>query len=220
VVVVCLFLLIAPFAVLGWILYSSSQDSGSPVLGNRYEGDLNPAITTENMEQVKSAVAALPGVESAEVTMPTATLRVYADIADDADSVAAYETAIQMYDAVTAILNPDVYFSQHDDMKMYDLELHVTNHPEEDNPDNYVYVVAVKNSSMSGLRGQLLSEAVNAGLAESLRQDVLDREAAEAAEAASTASPEGGEVEITSEELPAGEEGTESTEEQSSTEGQ
>jgi len=63
---------------------------------------------------------------------------------------------------------------------------------------------------------------VNAELAAGLRQDVLDREAAEAAEAAATAAPEGGEVEITSEEMPAGEEGSGETTggEAQSTEGQ
>lgn len=32
---ICLILVLAPFVVLGWILFSSSMDTGTPVLGNR-----------------------------------------------------------------------------------------------------------------------------------------------------------------------------------------
>ena len=38
------------------------MDSHSPVLGNRYENDLNPAITKDQLKQVDEAVGKLDGV--------------------------------------------------------------------------------------------------------------------------------------------------------------
>ena len=40
-------LFITPFVILGYILLSAAGDTGKPILGNRYEGDLNPAIAED-----------------------------------------------------------------------------------------------------------------------------------------------------------------------------
>lgn len=222
---ICLILLVTPPAVLGWILYSSQQDTGKPVLGNRYEGDLDPAITMDQMTAIENGVAALEGIEAYRVEMPTATLRVYADIADDAGSDAASSKADEIYGVITGILDPSVYFTQADGKKMYDVEIHVYNHPKstETDDDGFVYLIKSKSSSMSEPRSQTVSQPVNAELAQKLRdqtaQRIAEEEAAKAAaeaeaqaqaEAEAQAAEEGGEApaeEAPAEEAPAEGEG-------------
>jgi hypothetical protein len=152
----CLIIIIAPFAVLGWIIYSAMQDQGMPVIGNRYDGDLDPAITRSMLEQVESTVKNVPGIEKAFTSMPTATLRVYADIADDANVEAASAKANEIYAAVASVLDPNVYFTQTGTKKMYDLEIHVYNQ-NKDEDNNFVYVIETLTSSMEQPVVQLVS---------------------------------------------------------------
>ena len=58
---VCLILILAPAIYFGWMLASTYMDSHSPVLGSRYENDLNPAITKDQPAATRSGSAlALP----------------------------------------------------------------------------------------------------------------------------------------------------------------
>jgi flagellar basal body-associated protein FliL len=209
---VCLILVLAPFVVLGWILFSSSLDTGTPVLGNRFEGDLDPAITKDQMNQVETAVKALEGQDDAFVTMTTATLRVYVDVADDANEDTVNAKADEVYNTVASILDPSVYFTKTDDKKQYDLEIHVYTKPErtDEEGENFVYVIDTKTSNMSEPQKQTVSVAKDQAVADQLRQDVLDREAA--ASASAEAQENGGEI-SGGEEVPAEGETSEETSE-------
>ena len=191
---VCLILVLAPFVVLGWILFSSSLDTGTPVLGNRFEGDLDPAITKDQMNQVETAVKGLSAQDDAFVTMTTATLRVYVDIADDANEETANAKADEVYNTVASILDPSVYFTKTDTKKQYDLEIHEYTKPEKtgEEGENFVYVIDTKTSNMSEPQKQTVSVAKDQAVADQLRQDVLDREAA--ASASAEAQENGGEI--------------------------
>ena len=177
---ICLLLVLAPFCVLGWLLLSSYMDSSTPVLGNRYEGDLDPAITAEQMTEVETKASAVEGVQGVKVEMTTATLRVYADITDEADKDAAYAAADAVYTAVSEVLDPEVYFTQANGKKMYDMEVHVYNLAEDRDSDAFVYVIGTKTSSMSAMKKQLVSEPIDAKLAQDLRDAVVAREEAAA----------------------------------------
>lgn len=181
---ICLMLVLAPFCVLGWLLLSSYMDSSAPVFGNRYEGDLDPAITAEQIAEVEQKASALESVEGVKIEMATATLRVYADIPDDAGKDTAKEVADQVYTAVSEVLDPSVYFTQADGKKMYDLEVHVYNLAEDRDSDAFVYVIGTKTSSMESMKKQVVSEPIDAELAQSLRDAVVAREEAAAAAAA------------------------------------
>lgn len=162
---ICLTLIMVPCAVLGWILISAALDTGSPILGKRYQGDLDPAITKTELASVKSATEAVSGVESVDVQLATATLRVYADVADSATADQEKETATQIYNAVTGILDANTYFTQADGKKMYDLEVHVYNLAKNRDSDSFAYVVETKTSSMDAPIQQVLSEPIDAELA-------------------------------------------------------
>ena len=151
---VCLILILAPAIYFGWMLASTYMDSHSPVLGNRYENDLNPAITKDQLKQIDEAVGKLDGVTG------------------------------RAYEAVVAILDPNVYFSQGNDMKMYDLEIHTSNMKDGRDKDNFIYGIFTKTSAMSAPQYQLVSSPKNAEVAQSLRDAVTARKAAEAAAAA------------------------------------
>ena len=180
---ICLILVLAPAVILGWILFSSSMNTHKPVLGNRYEGDLNPAIKSDQISQIKTKTEGIEGVQSVDIEMATATLRVYADIADDATSDTATATADSIYKAVSEVLDPTVYFKKTDSEKMYDLEIHVYTTPERTGAsgENFVYVIETKTSSMDAPEAQVVSTAKDPTLAQQLRDDVAARAAEDAA---------------------------------------
>jgi copper chaperone CopZ len=186
---ICLALVLTPFAILGWILVSASMDTGSPVIGNRYEGDLDPAITKDQMNDVEAAVKKIDGVDDSFVTMTTATLRVYADVSDSADEATCDAEADSIYTAVSSVLDPSVYFTKTDSEKMYDLEIHVYTIPERTDADgeNFVYVIDTKTSNMTDPAKQTVSVAKDQAVADQLRADVETRKAEAAAAASASA---------------------------------
>lgn len=183
---ICLILVLAPIVILGWMLLSSAMDTHKPVFGNRYEGDLDPAITKAEIETIDSSVAAIDGVESEFSNMATATLRIYAKVPNTATKEDATAMAQTIYSTVCATLDPNVYFTQADGKKMYDLEIHVYNmtNDEDRTSDAFVYVIGTKTSNMTDPQYQTVSEALYPDLAQKLRDDVTARKAAEAAESA------------------------------------
>ena len=171
---VALVLFLIPFLVLGYFIVSAALDTGKPVLGERYKDDHDPAITKSDISSVESAVKGISGVEKADVNLATGTLRVYADISDSANAETAQSTANQIFSAVTSVLNQGTYFTQNNGMKMYDLEIHVYNQ-DKDEENNFVYVIETLTSSMEQPVVQLVSEPIDAELAENLRQAVENR---------------------------------------------
>lgn len=170
-----LILFLLPFVILGWILGSAAMDTGSPVAGARYLNDLDPAIEKKQLDSILSKTQSLSGVEKADVTLASATLRVYADIGDLATADDAKAKAGEIYNVVTEVLDPNIYFSQTNGMKMYDMEVHVYNRDTDMEDDGWVYVIETKNSGMKAPITQLVSEPLDPELAEQLRQDVEDR---------------------------------------------
>ncbi len=172
---VCLLLILAPFLVLGWILLSAWLDTGSPILGERYAGDLDPAITKSHLDEIRSTVNRMPGIDNVEVDLATATLRVYADVDDNANVEAERVTVEEIYSAVTNVLDPSVYFTQSGTKKMYDLEIHVYNLAKNRDSDEFAYLIETKTSSMDEPVLNIVSEPIDAALAQQLRDNVENR---------------------------------------------
>lgn len=199
-------LIALPFLVLGWFLISAAMDTGTPILGDRYVGNLDPAITSAQVSEVKENVKAIDGVEEADAKLATATLRVYLDIEDNASAENAKEVASQAYDKITGVLDVNTYFSQANGMKMYDLEIHVYNQMDDVESESFVYVIEEKTSKMEAPSQQVVSEPLYPELAEQLRQDVIDRNNPQASEDSSDITVGQGELE---ESAPSTEETTE-----------
>lgn len=172
ILIIGLIIIALPFCVLAWFLISAQMASGRPNLGDRYVNDLDPAITASQQGDIEKDIKTIDGVEKVNVELATATLRVYVDIKDDAVETEAVSIANQTYDKVINVLSPSVYFSQHDNMKMYDLEIHVYNLDDNREDESFVYVIKLKNSNMEESTIQTVSKAQDEALAKQLRDDV------------------------------------------------
>ena len=175
VLVVGLIIIAIPFLILGWIVISASLDTGTPILGDRYAGDLNPAITKSDITSIESNVKGLSGVESSDVELATATLRVYADVEDGYTVDQAKAKADEVFNNVLGVLDLNTYFKQSDNKKMYDLEVHVYILSKDRDSDSFVYVIMTKTSGMETASTQVVSEPIDAELAQQLRDDVENR---------------------------------------------
>lgn len=169
---ICLLLLLIPALIMGWLLLSAALDTGAPIIGDRYKGDLDPAITKTELDSIESATEGISGVQSSFVNLATATLRVYADIDDNATADTAKATATRIYNEITKVLPTGTYFTQSDGKKMYDLEIHVYTADDREKASNFVYVIETKTSSMAEPIQQLVSEPLDASLAQRLRDEM------------------------------------------------
>ena len=172
ILIVGLVLIAIPCAILGWILISASMDTGKPINGDRFKGDLDPAITKDQLSEIESRIKGENQVEKVTVELTTATLRVYVDTVDsisDEEASALSETA---YNDVTAVLNEGTYFTASNGKKMYDLEVHVYNNVDKSGSEDYVYVIRAKNSSMEQAATQIVSKPLDADLAQQLREEL------------------------------------------------
>lgn len=172
IIIAGLVIIAIPFLVLGYMLLSDSMKTGSPINGDRFKNDLNPAITTEDLSRVETAVKELSNVETVEVILKTATLRVYVDATDSLNTEAIQALAEETYQKVTAVLDLSTYFTQHDNMKMYDVEIHVYNLKENRDSDAFSYVITSKSSSMETANTQVVSEPRDPELAQQLLDEM------------------------------------------------
>lgn len=164
-------IILIPCLVFGGILLISAMQNDKPVLGSRYDNDLNPAITETNTANIKSSIESLSNVESVEIVMTTAQYRINVDTNDTVSHDQVKEIAEQVYDVVTKELPVSTYFTKSSDgMKMYDLSVTVYNYIPDGSADPswYSYVIT-KNSSMADKQGQYVSEAQDENLAAELR---------------------------------------------------
>ncbi len=146
--------ILIPTILVGVVVMTSTENSGTPVVGSRFsETDLNPAITDDQITQIEAAMKELDYAESVEVNLKSATLRINIDlddIVDEVDEELVKKLASQAYDKVDAILPVETYFTQQSDAKMYDLSINVYNYSsfdEEHTEDHWIYVSLTKTSA-------------------------------------------------------------------------
>ena len=146
--------ILIPTILVGVVVMTSTENSGTPVVGSRFsETDLNPAITDDQITQIEAAMKELDYAESVEVNLKSATLRINIDlddIVDEVDEELVEKLASQAYDKVDAILPVETYFTQQSDAKMYDLSINVYNYSsfdEEHTEDHWIYVCLTKTSA-------------------------------------------------------------------------
>ena len=163
-----------PLLVFGYTLIDSSIKGSSPVVGSRFENELDPEIKDSDIESLKTAIAAVEGVESVdEVVLNTGSLRIYVNVSDDyvasgEDSSKLISTVAEnVYKAVDSVLPIGTYFTSTDVTKMYDLSIYSYNHKDADD-SWYCYLIS-KNASSSDRTIQVVSQARDEELAERLR---------------------------------------------------
>ena len=174
IIIIGLLIIAIPCAAFAYILLSAQAATGTAISGDRFTGDLDPAITETQMTDVATAVQTIEGVESSEVILKSATLRVYVDTLDEMTPEVAEQIAYQAYDKLVEVCDPSVYFTQTASKKMYDVEVHAYNLEENRDSEEFVYVIVNKSSSMEAPIARLVSEPLDPELAAQLLEK-LDR---------------------------------------------
>lgn len=165
VLIISLIIILIPCLIFGGILISAALESGKPVDGNRFKGDLNPAITSSNTSSIKNSIEALSGVEKCDIELTSAQYRVNVDTVDTLTDKQIEDLCVDIYNIVNKELPMATYFTASSSEKMYDLVVNVYNKIDDDN----IYYILTKNSKMDTYSVQCVSSAVDEELASDLR---------------------------------------------------
>lgn len=165
VLIISLIIILIPCLIFGGILISAALESGKPVDGNRFKGDLNPAITSSNTSSIKNSIEALSGVEKCDIELTSAQYRVNVDTVDTLTDKQIKDLCVDIYNIVNKELPMATYFTASSSEKMYDLAVNVYNKIDDDN----IYYILTKNSKMDTYSVQCVSSAVDEELASDLR---------------------------------------------------
>ena len=165
VLIISLIIILIPCLIFGGILISAALESGKPVDGNRFKGDLNPAITSSNTSSIKNSIEALSGVERCDIELTSAQYRVNVDTVDTLTDKQIEDLCVDIYNIVNTDLPMATYFTASSSEKMYDLAISVYNKID----DNNIYYILTKNSKMDTYSVQCVSSAVDEELASDLR---------------------------------------------------
>ena len=159
-----LLIILIPLGVFGSVLLHSWITNNNPVIGDRFANDLDPAITKDNMDSIKSQISSISGVEKVDIVMTTSQMRVNIDTADNLSQEQIANIAQDAYQKVNGVTPVATYFTSTNEKKMYDLAINVYNYIKEDD-ETMIYVLLTKNSKMEKPETQVVSEPVNAELA-------------------------------------------------------
>lgn len=183
VLIVSCIIIAIPIVVFLVIIITASISNNKPVLGNRFDHDLVPAITSEQEKSVENSVKAL-GVDNCEVVMTTAQFRVNVDAKDSSTKEDIEKLCDDIYALVDKVVPINTYFKMSSTgERMYDLEINVYNFiPNKAGDENWISYIVTKNSSMDNYEKQLVSEAKNPELARELRGEVVVSQEGEDAE--------------------------------------
>lgn len=161
ILILSLVLLAIPTVVIGKVLYDAYAATGTPLFGNRYDMDLDPAITEEQLTELKIKIESEELVEGVTVTLISASLRISVDVRDDITLEQLTPLATTLYSHVVTVLPVETYFKLNETSKMYDLELHIYNSLELKEDESYKYLIFLLNSIMEEPLIQLVSDPKN-----------------------------------------------------------
>lgn len=168
IILVSLILLAIPISIIGKVVYESYMESGVPILGERLEGKIATKITDEQINQIDTALAALPVIEKSESNLQAATLKFGIDLKDDVKPEQIEEIKNQVYQEVIKVLPVETYFSQNGQVRNYDLEVTFFNNPESLD----FMAVLIKNSMMAEPKLNILSTPLDAETAQKALQTI------------------------------------------------
>lgn len=175
ILIIGIIIILIPCVLLGIILISASRVGGSPVNGNRFEKDLNPAITSSDVESIQSSINGISGVESAVVNLTTGQLRITVDTKDSLENSEIEDICYDAYDIVTKKLAVGTYFTNSSSKRMYDLEVTVYNYADDEKADMICWNVQ-KNGQMEEPVYKELTKPNDEDLVKELRGELIEEE--------------------------------------------
>ncbi|PKM64578.1 MAG: hypothetical protein CVU96_02135 [Firmicutes bacterium HGW-Firmicutes-20] len=174
VLILSLVLIAIPTVAIGKVLYDAFAATGTPLFGNRFELDLDPKITSEQLTELESKILAEALVDDVKITLISASLRVNVDVDDEITLEQLTTLATSLYSHVATVLPVNTYFKMNETSKMYDLELHIYNNLELKKEDSYKYLIFLLNSVMEEPLIQLVSDPKNPEFVEELYNRLKD----------------------------------------------
>lgn len=173
VLIISLIIILIPCLIFGGILISAAIESGRPVNGNRFDNDLNPAITSADTSDIENSIKALSNVEDCDIVLTSAQYRINVDTKDSLGKEQIETLCIEIYDIVNKKLPIGTYFTASDTEKMYDLSINAYNKISDGN----IYYILTKNSKMSDYSLQCVSSPVDEELASQLNgEEVTEKD--------------------------------------------
>ena len=173
VLLVGVIVILIPCLVFGGILLSAALKTGTPVVGSRFDNDLDPSITSSDTKTIESNIKALSGVEDCTIELQSAQYRVNVDADDSLTDKEIESLIVDVYNEVNKTLSISTYFTSTDSKKMYDLAINVYNFVDSDD-DNMIYYLLTKNSTMDTYSVQCVSSPLDEDLAKELRGETSD----------------------------------------------
>lgn len=168
----CVVVLI-PCLLLVYILIGSMGSTNDPIEGNRFKGSLDPEITKEEVANLQSSLS-LEDVESINITLKSATLRVTINANDDVDQDTILSIMSNAYDQIVEKFPAETYFKNRTDgdklVKMYDLDIQVYNFIPKENEDGsgQIHVSRTLNSAAETYVDDVLSSPKDEATREAL----------------------------------------------------
>lgn len=135
-----------PVIILAFVLLTSMEKQGEPVVGNRFDNQLDPEIQTSEIEAIEQSLV-YDNVDSIEVNLISATLRINIDANDGLDAGAIEAIANDVYAKVNEVLPIETYFTNAEKTKMYDLEINVYNLIPNDSNAGIAQIMCVKHKN-------------------------------------------------------------------------
>ena len=167
--------LLIPLAILAAILLSSLEDSSQPVVGKRYQNELEPAITQENIDALQNSLT-FDGVESIQVNFKTARVAILLNMSDEITAEGISSVIQQAYAKVNEVLPIETYFTNREEndsiIKMYDLQIDAYNVI---SGDNQIHYVLTKTGSQEAPLLQLVSSPKNEEVSNSVQNQNTDQ---------------------------------------------
>lgn len=182
IILVMLVLLAIPVYILGDILYNAYIRQGVPIVGDRYEGDLEPAITKDQLNSIKASIEEFQEAEEVSVNVQTSTLKIFVDVKSDVLSENYEGIVTRAYESVLQTLPKETYLTGVGAKKMYDLEISVFNQINRVEGEAFYFYHLTKTSTMDEPIIQDVANAKNQEVADRLRYEQALRDLGESGE--------------------------------------
>ena len=125
VLIIGLLIIAIPVIIFLAILGISALQTGTPREGSRFDNDLDPAITSEQVSSLKSSIESLGSFDDVEVVLSQGQLKVFIDTRDNLSAEEVDKVVTDAYNTVNSALPINTYFKATDAKKMYDLQINV-----------------------------------------------------------------------------------------------
>ena len=129
VLIIGIIIIAIPVLIFAGILGISWLQTGTPREGSRFDGDLQPAITDNDITAIKTDLSAIGSVDSVEVILSQGQLKIFIDTNDTLSEEQVDSIVMSAYNKVIGRLPVGTYFTGDDSKKMYDLQINVYTSP-------------------------------------------------------------------------------------------